>query len=551
MNTLRHFCLILIAWHFAVPSAFAQPASFRYELLQLLPDDFAVCIVMNDLHGHASRWEKSDWLKRFQTSPIGKKVLEAPEVKQIEHGLSELKKHLDLDWPALRDDILADTLMLTYSPGPKNKPDDERGLFFLHVRNPVRLKRFIDKLNDAQTKSGELKNLAELQYKGQTYWRRSEAAKVNYYFLKDSLALFTSNEEMLRAVLDRRAAPPRETPWAKRFEKAGAEQAFITMCVNPRALDAELLPQGKNDDPLPGYWRALEAVFVTVTIRDAAEVRIAIQAKSDKLPKWASPAFTETMSASSLWQRFPERNVFTIASLTDFAGSVEALKLLTPEKDRKKLADDLGSRIQEYLQLDLLKDVLPNIGPDWGVCMLPAKDGQQFPPMIFALAVKPGSDKKPVDQALFNSVEALAKFAALQSADIKLQTMTQGKVEVKYLKSKTFLPGLEPAFALKDGFFLFATTPDAITEFRLRPTSVDEPKEAPLLRVSTQQLAKLLQQRREHIVSSLTDRQQMTAQEATQNLENLISLLSLCDRVTLSQHGDQGQASWIIRLTPK
>ena len=56
--------------------------------------------------------------------------------------------------------------------------------------------------------------------------------------------------------------------------------------------------------------------------------------------------------------------------------------------------------------------------------------------------------------------------------------------------------------------------------------------------------------RREHILTSLTDRQQMSAKAAKQHLENVIGLLNLFERVTLSQHGEGGQASWTIRVSP-
>jgi hypothetical protein len=175
------------------------------------------------------------------------------------------------------------------------------------------------------------------------------------------------------------------------------------------------------------------------------------------------------------------------------------------------------------------------------------------PTVLVALAVKAGNADKPVDQALFKSVDFFAKIAALQHPDaIRLQTMKQGKVEIKYLSSeKLFPPGFQPACALKDGFLLFATSPDAIADFRQRPPSAEEPTESLLMRLSTPELAKLLEHRREHIVSSLTDRQQMTRKVAERNLENVTSLLSLFEHLTVSQQGGDGQASWIVRLTPR
>ena len=146
MNAITRPILILLAWLGVVQIASAQ---FRHELLSLIPDDFAVCFVMHDLKGNAAGWEKSDWLKSFRASPLGKSLRDGPEMQQLERIQADLKKHLDLDWPTLRDDFLGDTLILAYTPGPKDQPDDERGLFLLHVRKPDRLRQFIDRLNEA------------------------------------------------------------------------------------------------------------------------------------------------------------------------------------------------------------------------------------------------------------------------------------------------------------------------------------------------------------------------------------------------------------------
>lgn len=544
MTRLRHLTLTICLWLGFAPFAAAQ--SVRAELLALLPDDFAVCIVMHDLRGNAARWERSDWLRKFRQTPLGKSYLDTPEMKQLERWQREMQKHLDLDWPTLRDDILGDTLIFAYTPGPKDKPADERGLFLLQVRKADRLVHLIDRLNDVQ----KIKP-AVIEYKGSTYFHREEKGKSQFYVVKDSLAAVTSKEAVLRAYLDRLAAPPRDNPWARRFRKAGADTAFVTMCVNPRSLDAEVLRPDRKDDPLPGYWRALEAIFVTGSIRDDAEVRIAIQADVARLPEWAKGAFTQTIPTSDLWQRFPERSIMTVASRTDFSGAADALKLLMPEKDQKRLTNDLQGSIGALLRLDPFKDILPNLGPDWGLCILPSKDGKQVPQGIFALAVKPGAKDPPIDQTLFKAVELFAGIAVLKhneanpNSHILVKKVMQDKVEVKYLANDKFFPaGFQPACALKDGYLLFATTPDAIAAFRLHDQKQEAGRDSPMLRVSAPELARLLDQRRDHILASLTEK------DARKNLDNMISVFGLFHHLTLSQHGGDGQASWSIRLTP-
>ncbi len=556
MNTVKRLMIVALCWLGMVSLASAQQTSFRYELLSLLPEDFAVSVVMHDLRGHSARWEQADWLKGLKQSALGKALLGSPELEQLSRMQTELKKHLDLDWPTLRDDILGDTLVLSYSPGPKSRPDDERGLFLLHVHKPERLNSVVDKLNDAQEKSGEL-HLTKLQFKGSTYFRRIQGKKNQYYFIQGSLAAVTTREEILRDVINRLPTKSKDHAWAKRFQRAGAESAFLTMCINPRAVEPDLVAAGKKNDPLPGYWRALDAIFVTLAVRDEAEVRLSIQANPQHLPVWAKPAFTDTLSTSSLWQRFPERSILTIAGTTDFAGTAEALKLIMPEKDREKFATDWQAGIGAVLPLDPFKDILPNIGPDWGVCVLPSKDAKQMPPAIFALALKPGQKGQQVGQSLFKGMQFFGGLAVLEhnknnpKSVIRLQSLVQDKVDVAYLNSPAFFPpGFQPACALKEGFLLLATSPEVIADFRGGEVKTTERKEAPLVRLSPSELAKLLQHRREHIVAGLTERQQMTEKNANKNVDDVIGLLGLFERLTLSHHGDGGQAIWILRLTP-
>ena len=69
---------------------------------------------------------------------------------------------------------------------------------------------------------------------------------------------------------------------------------------------------------------------------------------------------------------------------------------------------------------DLIKDVLPNLGPDWGLCVTapPAKDKTWFPQVTLAMAVAPGPGTAPVDEALFVSqvVERVAHMRLMTSA---------------------------------------------------------------------------------------------------------------------------------------
>ena len=58
---------------------------------------------------------------------------------------------------------------------------------------------------------------------------------------------------------------------------------------------------------------------------------------------------------------------------------------MMPPDERRKLTEGLQGGLGLFSRLDLLREVLPNLGPDWGVCILPPPDGAALPEIIAAL----------------------------------------------------------------------------------------------------------------------------------------------------------------------
>src|SRR4029450_4106044 len=124
------------------------------------------------------------------------------------------------------------------------------------------------------------------------------------------------------------------------------------------------------------------------------------------------------------------------------------------------------------LGLNVTRDILPNIGPDLGFAVtLP--DGNGMPRALVALAAKSAPKEAPVDQMLIKSAQLFVGLAVFEynrknnDKPVHIRSVQQGDVEVKYLaQDKLFPPGIQPAIALKDGYLLFASAPEAIADFR-------------------------------------------------------------------------------------
>jgi hypothetical protein len=542
----------------------AQEPSPRDELLRLVPPDTGVCLLVSNLREHAKGLENATWLKALRASPIGQMLAASPEANQLAKHESDLKHLLGIDLAHLRDDILGDLVVLAYRPGPPDKPQDEEGLLLLWSREPDVLKQLIERLNEVQARGQQLKAIEAIAYKGQEYFRRSEQGKSHYYLVHGSLLAFSSKESLIRRAIDQRQQKAnRAHPLAEQLQRARADKSLAAVWLNPRAFDADLQRKAKQAlgpdaqvlQSFLTYWKALDAVILTANAGDSLELKLTLQARAQDLPKSVRRLFSDNVTRSDLWARFPADSILRIAGRLDAEALAETLAELTPESARSNIADTTQRYIGASLGVDLARDVLPNIGPDWGICIVGGPKQSDIPVVIAALAVKPG--KMAVDQSIYKGARFLAGLGILwynsSHADpISLQTTVLDKVEVQYLANdKTFPTGFQPAFALKDGYFLLASSPDAIRSFKKATAPAIPDGENPLVQMSLNQLSKFIKVRRHKVVAGIAEKNQVTNAVAEQWLDALLTGLDLFDHLLLSERRETGQVTWSLRLASR
>jgi hypothetical protein len=152
-----------------------------------------------------------------------------------------------------------------------------------------------------------------------------------------------------------------------------------------------------------------------------------------------------------------------------------------------------------------------------------------------------------------NSLATLAVFHHNrgQPGALSLKSTLQDKIEVKYLvNDEQFPPGLRPAFALKEGYLVLATAPEAIRRFRGTPsqTSAKATREVPLLKLSLSGWCQFLRERREPLLEYAAAKNQVSKEEASRRLDHLLVVLQLFDGVELSQRSDPGLVTLSLRV---
>jgi hypothetical protein len=563
---LSHFYYVLAGWLLLVSAA--RAASPRDELLRLVPEDVGFCLVIEDIRGHGTALLASPFFKQFRSSPTAAKIVDSPETKKLSEIDQFLARNLHITSIQLRDEIIGDELVLAYRPGPPGKPQDEEGLFLLHARNPKLLAELLDRINEIQKQSGDLEKIEERVHAGRKYFLRLDSKSASFYYLRGPLLAFSTREGILKQLVDRdvQSSGETESPISRQFRLLNVSNPLLALWINPRSFEPALEErisaasgaQAVALKNLLAYWKAIEGIGVTVGLESDLELSISVRAKLEKLPASARRFLQTAAVPSELWTRFPDDALFAMAGRLDVAAFVDACGEFVAEEARAPFRAAIEQSLGAIVGTDVVTGLVPYLGPDFGICaMAPAENDKSWVPnVIAALRVRPGERGMAPEIALSNAVNSLATLLVFtqnsgRPGSLKLHAASQDDIEVKYLvDDERFPPGFQPTFAIKDRYALFASSPQAIRQFRKPSAPVGSAlaQESPLIRVSLKGISKYLEQHRSDLIKHSAVHKQIAEEQAAHGLDNLVAGLKLFDRVELVQQPGPDRATLTLRL---
>jgi hypothetical protein len=536
------------------------------QLLRLLPDQPAFCLVVRDVRGHSARLAESEFFTQFKEGPF-KAVL--GENKQVA-GLAELDKQLrallGTGLQELRDDVLGDGFVFAYWPAQSKQP--ERGVFLVKARRADLLAKLVSSLRELGAQSGDLKHVRDGVHAGSAYHQlQDKEGKSTFYVLKDQLLAVTEDEESLKKVIDRTRGTPPASALAKQLDELGLGNAFATLLVNPRSFDAEIEKKAANVKEqdaalvrtLARWWRSAEAIAFSLRLEREVSLAVSLRLDPQSLPEGTRRWLAEPPHVSELWRRFPEHTMLAAAGRADFKALFELLSEVVPEPKREKDLAELVKTIESALGLDLKKDILPNLGPDWGVFVAapPAAAPGWFPQAVFALRVQHKPDQHPLDEAAFESLRTLVGIIAITQSkpgkSITVRTQTRDGVQMVTLHGPdVFPPGCQPTLAIKAGYLLAASSPEAVAAFRdvPRPATATDANEHVIARISLKELAAYVGQanRRKALAEAIAHANGLPSSELEAGMEKAVDVLRYFDRIELVERHSPEQVHIALQL---
>lgn len=555
-------CFLLTAFLAALLPAVGQAAP-RDELLRLVPEDVGLCLVVDHLRDHVQAWQKLPWLQRLRQSAIGQRALQAPELQKLLQVDAELQRHLQLSWPQLRDDILGDCAVLAFQHAHTGKAEDDRGLVLVWVRKPDLLARVLDRINQEQKRTGELRDLQERSHKGVTYYLRQEKKRDQYYLLAGSLFAFSGDADTLKHIIDRQqqaAHAAAAAPLVQSFARLPADRAIATLWINARAFDADLEKEQRRAraadaqvmKTLRHYWQALDAAALTLNIDQEIQVQLTLQGRPETLSPAAQQFFRAAALPSELWQFFPAEALLTVTTRLDLSALLDMLEEFMPPAARTATRENLQKSLGAAMGMDFVQDVLPCVGPDFGLCVAAAPDGKPIPHVLLALRLRSGAKETSVDQSLYKTLQFFVGLAVFDhnrrhKDRVRILSVQQEHGEVKYLAAANFPDGFRPAYTLKEGYLLLANMPAAVERFHKSTTTVNH---TALAKLSFLELGRWLGEHSPRLMQLLDKSSQISPAFAQYWLQQTSRGLEVLDHLELHQQTAVGQVTWSLRLRP-
>ncbi len=541
-------------------ASFASAATPRDQLLRYVPDDVGFCLVVNDLRTHTTALASSPFAEEFARSALGKTLRSSAELLQILKQEEQLKKQYGLDWDKLRDEIFGDALIFVYRPGPPDKPEQEQGLLLLRARDEALLANLMAKLN-------EKVKVEELVHQGVKYQRRTEAKDVAYFLLKGPVLLVTGQEDLLREAiaLDRNRPTSDEPGVAKQLRTLGVDKSFLALWINPRAWDADLKTKIAKASPTDAarlkqfaiYWQALDGAAVAIQLANDVNLSLTMRGKPDQLPPSGRRYFVAASKPCELWRAIPDDAIFAISGRFDAPAFLDMIGEFLTTDERRLLHSGLNLSLGSALDKDFVKEILPNLGPDWGFFVAPPSVSEKswVPTCLFAVKVAPGESSS--DQALYSLLNYVAVGTVFAhnsrspEQPMKLKTITKDKAEVKYLDSGSLPSGLRPAFSLAGGYLLLGSSPESLDRFT-KPISkgtVDSPEDLPLVRLSIKDFRRFLNDRRDSLSDFFVAHGGDRA-DVRQKMDGLENSLQLLDRIEVRERVEANQVTFSLVVRP-
>lgn len=555
---VRHFASLILMIAFAGPLA-AQPVD---DLLKHVPSGTAVCFVVRDLSGRIQQLNESPFANWFENTAFGKRILANVDMQKPEEFEKQLKELFGLTPGELIRDVFGDAIVFAYTPGPAGKADRDRGLILVKPKKPDVAARVLARLDEIQKQGGELISVAEVEHGGVAYTvRKKKDGGTEAYRLHEGVLAFASDEASLKSYLDWQTTKGKPAGVAASLARLKANDSFITIWFDPRAFDDAFREKVKASETVhdkvmaglfAGIWSAVDDFALHADITDRLAVRVSARFAKERLPVAANGMLPFQAGQTPLWNAIPPDAIFAIAGRFAVAAAFNRADQLAKAANQAAPSAEVTKSIAGAFNKEKWPAVVEAIGPDWGLWITaPERTDMWSPDWTFVLRVRPDASKKVDTEAAFlGGIESAAHISKMaynssHADQIELKEVTVAGQKVRMFVGEKLPPGVRPSFAVKGGYFVFASSPERIAKFEPPAGDAGTAIESTLIRISGSGLRAYLTRHADSVAAAIASEKDRPVAEMKLAIGLLIESLEPFDKLELMA----GQEADVTRLS--
>jgi|GEM_PF-1046727 len=541
------------------------------ELLPLVPPDTGICLVIQNLREQSEKLSTSPFAAVLKKSPVAEVFFPSQQRAKLAEFDLLLRANLDTSLAEFRDDILGDAIVFAFRPAPVNHPDQEQGLLLIRPRNLDRLKKCLDKLNELQKASGELREVRTRSYRDSTYHIREKSDAVEYYLIREGLFAFTGQEQAMRSLIDqvhlscRPDAPL--SPIHEARQRLDLESAFVVCWFQPRVFDQFLKPEASEDARERAFlqqfrrlWQSCDSLAIYAEVRQNLEIGWVASFQAEPMPAELKPLILESPRFSRLSAAIPGDCLASLVGTIDLQGWYQALVSFLPSTDRDSLKQFLEGNLAPVIGRQWLPSLVQGIGPGWAVWVSPPPRASDSSLPVAVVAVEISSPDPKISVAIGQALEAAFHVLRIcynrtHHDQIDLHDHGAGIARIRFFRNDAVFPsGFQPAFAIKGNVVLMASHPDAIGKFQPPPTGTDETGSLPppvttlTLQVSAKPLMTVLEQQQELFAKVIAGWTSSEEAAVRRKLAEFRELLKLLKQLHWTTESDRRRIRWRLQI---
>ncbi len=596
-STRAMFCgclwMLIAVWSVASTAQGAAPES----LVSLVPSDVGLCVEMDHLAQHGGRFQSGEFFRRLEFFPPFAEWSNEYS-KSVSLVLKRIANHLGESPDGFLRKLFGRKVVLGAWPSDGGELNDGPGLILVDTEDAELLAKTIDTLCQGMHPGDKEDGPRQIEHAGSTYRVRStgtgESQKFVYLTALDHIGVLTNTESVMQAVLELHAGQtsPIESVGSLATYRDARQHvpsdSTITVFINPQRwnahklfsemVDEGFIPSGDAFRHLAnGVWQASDYWVTGIQLGDDVRVKGFLHIDQSLLGDAYRDVLASLQGEPTFLDRVPQNAILAMTGNVDFGLLVKGVLAGKSDSDEVDLDTIRNLTRGMLLGLDLFDEVLPALGPEFGVYLVPEEttDEEIAPAWVAGIQTRslPSDNGQgpSVGAALQNGLKTFLSFASgflngqgQDSGTVRVNTTRVGVVEVTSLEGVAIWPkSVVATVAASDDFVMVGTSREAVIQSlqieredslgqcsRFRKVlagGLENPSQ--IVYIDCRRMRKVLEQDGNAILNTVVRARRLDKELARRSLEQLGAVMALSDHLFGAIRVEESGIAYCVTFT--